>query len=131
MRKFEGYGQSIIVVVALLATLFVFAATTIDVSYAYAMRRQMQNAADAGALAGAQELCYGCLTCQDAWTRAVDFAQRNGAHDVEVKVMGKVVRVTARVTFHTFFAGIFGIHEIAMEASAAAACKDKEVKLVE
>ncbi len=52
-------GQAIIQVTISLVVLLGFLALAIDVGRVYAERRNMQNAADAGALAGARELCLG------------------------------------------------------------------------
>ena len=54
----EG-GQAIIQVTVSILVLIAFVALAIDAGNTYAQRRQMQNAADAGALAGARELCLG------------------------------------------------------------------------
>ena len=52
-------GQSLIYVTLAMLVLLGFVALAIDVGNLYAERRRMQNAADAGALAGARELCLG------------------------------------------------------------------------
>ena len=52
-------GQAIIQVTISLVALLAMVALAIDVGRVYGERRQMQNAADAGALAGARELCLG------------------------------------------------------------------------
>lgn len=124
-------GQSIILVVVLLTVLILFAAITVDLSWAYAMRRQMQTAADAGALAGAGELCCKCYKA--AASEAVRFAEMNQAEGVMVEVdkKGMVARVTASVEHPIFFLGIFGVREMVIEASAAAECREGKVRLVE
>lgn len=55
-------GQSIIIFTLLIVAMLAFAGLVIDGGNAYAMRRHAQNAADAGALAGARELAirYDC-----------------------------------------------------------------------
>lgn len=121
-------GQSIILVIVLLATLIVFVAITVDLGRAYMMRRQMQNAADAGALAGAQEICAG-HTRRQAMSRAIDFAQRNEAEEVEVAINGKTARVKTEITLDTFFAKLVGVPQIVVGAEAEATCVGNEVKL--
>jgi Flp pilus assembly protein TadG len=49
-------GVSAVIVAILLAMLFCFAALAIDVGYMYVTRNELQNIADAAALAGAREL---------------------------------------------------------------------------
>jgi len=55
-------GQSLVFVVLAIIALIAMAGLIIDGGYAYAMRRQAQNAADAGALAGARALAER-VTC--------------------------------------------------------------------
>ena len=52
-------GQTLIYVALGMVVLLGFVALAIDVGYVYGERRRMQNAADAGALAGAHDLCLG------------------------------------------------------------------------
>ncbi len=93
----------------------------IDVGNVYAGRRRMQNAADAGALAGAYELCFGDAS---AWeTTALDYAiNRNGAETATATLQEWIVTVTARETVETFLAGIVGINTVDVAAVAEAAC---------
>jgi len=52
-------GQVLIQVALMIGVLLLMAALAVDVGNMYAERRRMQNAADAGALAGARDLCLG------------------------------------------------------------------------
>ena len=56
IRRLEK-GQSLIVVTLLLFAFFAILALVLDGGYTYWMRRNAQNAADAGALTGADTLC--------------------------------------------------------------------------
>jgi hypothetical protein len=87
----------------------------------YAELRKMQNAADAGALAGARELCFG--NPANAITAAQDYAiNRNGAETADVTVADWTVDVTARENAATFLAGIIGSPSADVGAHAAASC---------
>jgi hypothetical protein len=81
MRSFDARfrsesGQAIVLVAALLAVLFGVAGLVIDVGSWYQADRKLQTAADAAALAGAQELPTDQSRAQAV---ALDFAQRNYA----------------------------------------------------
>jgi len=115
-------GQSIILVAVVIMALFVFVAITVDMSRAYYMRRQMQNAADAAALAGAGETCYSGRG--KARQKAIQLAQLNEATgSVEVAMGGHRVTVTVIETFPTFFAGLVGIRTLEASATAGAWAK--------
>ena len=70
-----------LVLVAILLLLFIgFAALAIDVSHLYAVRNQLQNAADAGALAGARILFNNDYSInEDALDVAEEAAEKNKA----------------------------------------------------
>ncbi len=115
-------GQTLIIVAVALTVLLMFVALAIDVGNMYQVRRQMQNAADAGALAGARELCFGDPSQAEA--RAIEYAQRNGAEDVQVSFIndGWTVDVVARIPADMYVADIMGISTVDVGAEAAAAC---------
>ncbi len=120
------YGQVLVVVALGLLGLLAFVALAIDVGGAYQERRAMQNAADAGALAGARELCFGSETAADdvAWDYTVN---RNGAAGAQITVTSPTtVTVVATQTYVTYFAGLFGFGEIAVNADATAVCGKSE-----
>ena len=90
-----------------MVVLVALAALVIDGGFAYAKRREAQNAADAGALAGANALCAGNPGLAEP--QALDYAiNRNGATAAEVTWSTKVVTVTTTIPHQTFLAGIFG-----------------------
>ena len=117
-------GQTLIIVAVALTVLLMFVALAIDVGNMYQVRRQMQNAADAGALAGARELCFGSGDRGQAEARAREYAQLNGAEDVEVNFIngGWTVNVVARIPADMYVADIMGISTVDVGAEAAAAC---------
>lgn len=131
LRREEG--QNMVVVALAMVAMLAFLALVLDGGFAYAQRRRMQNAADAGTLAGARELALEGTDSQiyakiDEYTRV-----RNGATSFEATYMpggepigaGTVppdaigVRVEAVVAFPTFFAGVIGINELTVQAQAA------------
>ena len=114
-------GQVLVQVALLMVAFLILLALAIDVGHIYQVRRQMQNAADAGALAGARELCFGwpVLAEATAWW----YASTNGGVDIDVDVDGNLVNVVSGIEADTYFAGIIGIHSaVEVRAEAQAAC---------
>jgi hypothetical protein len=78
-------GQSIVLVAVAMVALVIFVAVTVDMSNAYHHRRVAQNAADAAALAGAEELGRQINNKKPSDSRIKatmnDFAERNGIED--------------------------------------------------
>jgi hypothetical protein len=90
-----------------MTTLLAFLAIAIDVGNVYQSRRKMQNAADAGALAGSWQTCFGDPANAEsaAWDYAVT---RNGAEGAEVTQPNEwTVTVVATETRDLFLANIF------------------------
>jgi hypothetical protein len=115
-------GQSLVIVALLLVVLIGMLALTLDGGYAYLQRRASQTAADAGALAGARELCE-TGDANLAVNRALEYTiDRNGALEAIATVEEGVVTVEAYITFSTFFGRIFSRPEITAAAIAAAEC---------
>lgn len=73
-------GQALVLVALLMVVLMGFAAFAVDVGMARAARTKMQGAADAAALAGAQEL----PSTGNARDKAEKYGEANGAHVVTV-----------------------------------------------
>jgi len=115
----EEKGYSLVTVALLLVFIVVpLLALVCDIGYAYVQQWQMQNAADAAALAGTRALFLE--GADPAKTVAVDYARRNGAKTVEVTPEAKTVRVEAKTDFPTFFASILGIDTLAADNPAKA-----------
>ncbi|MEZ4864552.1 MAG: pilus assembly protein TadG-related protein [Caldilineaceae bacterium] len=119
-------GQVLIQAAVMIVVLLGFVVLAIDVGNVYAERRRMQNAADAGALAGARELCL--LTSKDvAIAKAKEYMTKNGVTTAnigvdDVTVKDNVIQTTARETAKTYFAGFAGYPTLPIVAEAAAAC---------
>lgn len=79
-------GFVVVWFVALLPVVLLFAAMAMDFSYMYVAKGQLQNAADAAALAGAAILADGNDSTYQALARteAVTFAQKNKAAKLDV-----------------------------------------------
>jgi hypothetical protein len=102
--KSSESGQSLVLIVALMLALVGMLAIGLDSGYVYVMRRAAQNAADAGALAGARALCDG-VAGTDANTQANQYAlTRNnvpgGVKTATVAVNGSVLEVKVTVNVH-------------------------------
>lgn len=148
MRYRNNSGAAMIIVVIVAAVLFGMLALSADMGYLFLARNQLQNAADAGALAGAPEIAYlfGGATGseQSARDKAIEYATKYlaadrlvEATDVEVDISsdasvfgvagyaGPAIRVTVRRTGETspvilFFGRILGKPEVGVMAIAVA-----------
>jgi len=118
-------GQTLIILVLGIVAFVALLALVLDGGYAYAAKRQAQNAADAGALAGATYMCKNKDEAGGIST-AEDYAVVNGAVDppqVYASLSAGNVVVTATVEKDTFFAGLIGFPQVRPKAVAEAACK--------
>jgi hypothetical protein len=140
-------GQSLVIIAAAMTVLLIFSAFAVDLAYWYLERRQMQNAADSGALVGARAIALhqsdpaSTLTNGQLFSMVLDWAQRNGAQSAQVLYIrengtkwavsagdGSLaptdydaatgVHVQANAAFPTFFARVVGLGS--MNASAFA-----------
>jgi hypothetical protein len=121
----EETGQTLVQVTLMLVVLLGFAALAIDAGFVYSERRHMQNAADAGALAGAREMCItGDQRLAEAAARRYALTE-NGAASVDVLFSGEggnIVNVTAHIPADPILAGVIGGGTTNVGADAAAAC---------
>jgi len=137
-------GSTLITVAITLLVLVFFLAMAIDIASAYAERRKMQNAADAAALAGA-EILIGGGSDSEILSAISDYAltqntadsfdsfyipsgQTVGAGVVPADSTG--VRVVARETVPTFFAGIMGIDSLPAVGEAGGGFPPVDIVLV-
>lgn len=122
MRNREERGQVLVTVALTLLGLVAVVALAVDVGHFYAERRHMQNAADAGALAGAREICFGDPSLAESV--AMEYATvRNRAEDATVTVTGEMsVTVVTSETAETYFGGVIGIDSVDVSAIASATC---------
>jgi hypothetical protein len=112
-------GQSLVILALALIVLMGFLSLAIDGGNAYAQRRAMQNAADAGALAGVRTLVVADASAASAAAQEY-VLDRNVAGQVEVTVGDQEVTVVARKTFSTFFGGALDIFTLSAGARAKA-----------
>jgi Flp pilus assembly protein TadG len=121
-------GGVLVMVVLFLPVLIGFAALVIDVGHAFQVRRHLQSAADAAALAAAQEL----PNTANATAVANDYSASAGARNARPYLpgvtttvsfpapTGSKVKVTETATSRVFFAGLFGFDGFDVSASAVA-----------
>jgi hypothetical protein len=122
MRHISEAGQSMVLFGLLLVVLFGMLALVMDGGYAFLQRREAQTAADAGALAGARELCItgdAALATNAAIAYAIS---RNSALEADVSIIDGEVQVTTRIPFPTFFGRVLGRPSMTSSALAAAGC---------
>ncbi len=119
-------GQSLVIVALGLVAFVAILALVLDGGFAYAAKRQAQNAADAGALAGAEYMCrYENITGGEGVARV--YMEKNGADLAKSTAVGNMddatMTATATVVKRTFFAGIIGFDTMEPRAVAVAQCK--------
>ena len=126
-------AQSLIIFVILVFVFLGMLALVLDGGYGYFQRRLAQNAADAGALAGAEIFCETKIwdsARQVAEDQAKDFNYAMDATATQIDQDGngilneedRLVRVDANITFNTFFGSILGQDSIMAVADATAGC---------
>jgi hypothetical protein len=126
IRQVDRKGQILVIFVAALIGILAFLALIIDGGNLYAKRRAAQNAADAGALAGAAELClpdnYNFTSIDHAVSQ---YSTVHNDADTAIKFVEEnrgQVTVTTTITTDSFFAHLVGFPELTAQASASAAC---------
>lgn len=123
MRRLKCDRGAVAVIVALMMIpILVCAALVIDVGAAYVRRAQMQTAADAGALAIAQD-CAGPTGCGNPSATVTNFVTKNvssmASADVPI-ISGNSVKVTVKSEVDYAFAPIIGIDSRQVVATSAA-----------
>lgn len=128
-------GQVLAIFALALVALLGFAALAIDVSLMLHKRAELQKAADAAALAGIMDVWEKSSTHAVGEARAIDYAETNGADQVEATVLhkyepyvahaslvGKPIFLEVKVesTVNHFFGPIIGIKSSAIKADAVA-----------
>jgi len=104
-------GSASVVAVAIVAVLVVFALGAADLARVLVAVARAQTAADAAALAAAQELAMPTdLAPADV---ASDYAERNGAVLVECDCAEHTFEATVRVRVDTGELLLFGVHRFA------------------
>ena len=129
MRKKMEKGQSLVLITALLFAFFAILALVLDGGFLYYMRRNAQNAADAGALAGADDLCQFKNTSK-AKGVAESFALDNGVSTAVASVTwvdpGGYVEVNTTIEYQSFFARLLNLDRVDPPAYAKAGCAPPE-----
>lgn len=140
MRRLEDERGGVAVFIAVCLTIFFgFAALAVDVGAMYAERRQLQNGADAGALAIAEDCARDVVDCVASnlplfESTAQTYADANAnddaslAENVDLDLANNRVTVTtltqdaatASNTFSLFFARVLGFDETEIRAQATA-----------
>lgn len=132
--KTNESGQSLVLVGISMVVLVGMLGMAIDLGRGFAERRKMQNAADAGALAGAWIMAKGGTDSQISAAVFQYTKTYNGAGSYEAKYLPGLqtvgagslpsnatgVRIVARSTIPTFFAGLLGLNVINAASNAAA-----------
>ncbi len=115
-------GQALIMVVLAIVVLMGIAALVVDVGMLYVEKANMQKAADAAALAGAQDLA----DVSAAQNTAKKYAEDNGAETNKTVITtpykgdSKKIKVICTKTVPHFFGKILGFTETKVSASAVA-----------
>lgn len=113
-------GSTLVYLALILVVLLGFMALAIDVGNLYGQKRRVQNAADAAAVAGAWQLCHQNGSQVTAAAQA--YARDNGADDAQVEIDSWKVKVVASKAVETYFAGILGVNQVTVRATAEAGC---------
>lgn len=123
-------GQAIVVVALSLVVILAILGLAVDMGYLRYMKRQLQTAADAAAMAGAAELSYGDVSSA-ALADSASNGFTNGTNGATVTVNNPplagqhigdshyVETVVAKST-NTFFAKAFGVKTVTLQARAVA-----------
>ena len=122
IKKFiTSDGGAFTAIFAVMAPIFIAGAgLAIDVGFWYSSKRDLQNAADAGALAGGYEF-LGTNSQASAITEANNVAVRNGGIGAQATTTfptNNRIQVTVQATSQTFFIGNFISNPPVISASA-------------
>jgi hypothetical protein len=119
----KNTGQILIFFTLALLVLLAILALVMDGGNVFLNRRSSQNAADAGALAGARTLCLTHDAGQATFMAQQYAIVRNDADQATVGIdSAGYVTVTAQITADTFFAHLIGRPQLTAEAEAVAGC---------
>ena len=130
-RRRDERGAVLIITVIMLVVLLGIAALAVDLGYAYEMRRQVQNTADAAALGAAQDLPDLTTTESDAkslsstnlphgtfpWSDCTDSGSLgvNAPDTPCISYDTSFTRVRVQIpqqTFPTFFGRVLGVNDV-------------------
>jgi len=125
MKKFSKKpkyfkGQIIPLIALMMFAIIAMVMLILDGGALLSYRRTAQAAADAGAMAGAQDLCW--QLSNDSKGVAETYAVNNGASTATADIDEYQVTVTTTVSGDSFFARVFGVDELNASAEAVAGC---------
>lgn len=121
-KSLKPKGQIIPLFVIFLPVVIALVALILDGGMLMVNRRQAQASADAGALAGARELCRHSTNATVIST-AVNYATvKNNASTATATIVNGQVDVHADVITDSFFSRVFGQNQLDAQAEAAAGC---------
>ena len=121
-RRALQSGQTLVLVALMMIVFIGMLAVILDGGYAFMQKRNAQTAADAGAMAGARELCLTGNTSLAMQVAAEYAITRNRALEADINILDGEVTVTTRIPFSTFFGSVIGRPSITSSAIAAANC---------
>lgn len=135
-RTKKESGQSLVLIVVTIFGLVVMSALIVDGGNMYLNRREAQTAADAAALAAANEFCIAKGSILDADLVAAEFAlnQNKGSQLIDLDptdgtppsilydTSNGQISVAVEITHRTFFARVFGQNTTTVAATASANC---------
>ncbi len=122
-------GQAIVLIALMLLALVALVGLVVEGGHVFAVRRDLQNVADAAALAAAQQLDLPAYRASRQVRLDPEAAERRAyqmAHDevpsAEVSVQSGTISVTVtlRKRIPTVFLGTIGVRSITLDASASA-----------
>ncbi len=121
-RRLQGeQGQMLVTVALLSVVLFMLAAIATETSLIWIQRRNLQNAADGAALAGAQQLPGNpSAAVADAQAWAAKNVTTLASFEAQVLDSNRAIRVTVRKPADTIFGNWFGYGGFTITAKAAA-----------
>lgn len=120
-------GQSLIQFALIITTLLLFVSLAVDMGNAYSVRRKLQNAADAAALAAAREICLG-KTADEARSVANNLLVKNGVDSAKLSGAIKFsddnyhVAVTAEGQAQSIMGNLLDKNIFPVRATANSAC---------
>lgn len=118
-------GQSLVMLLLLIFVFFVILALVIDGGNTYFQRRNAQNAADAGALAGARDYCEYKDTLQASGVASSYVSSNEAAlfEPVTINPSQGTVNVKTQITYDTFVGNVINQSNITAVAEAEAGCQ--------
>lgn len=112
-------GQSLVLVALSMVAVMGVAGVGISIATVYSAQSKLQNATDAAALAGAQELEHGGSVSQESSLISTNAPGATGTVSVDAQQPDEVVATAAKVVNGTF-ASLFGFHTFTVKTRSVA-----------